>query len=74
MSDRTQKGLDPARTNRRTEYRVYFTIIFILALPFAAFGWFRDLFRGDITALHSGIVGRALKEAGVITPKIFLTW
>ncbi|MCH2093859.1 MAG: cytochrome PufQ [Rhodobacteraceae bacterium] len=71
MSDFTQKHRGKGRSSGITEYRVYYGIIFTLAIPFAAYFWFRDLLRGDIAALHHGIVGRALSEANVTTPKIF---
>lgn len=66
-----QRELSRARSNGTSEYRVYFAIIFTLALPFSIFFWFRDLLVGDFSALHHGIVGRALTEASVTTPKIF---
>jgi len=74
MSDQTHQGLEHHRASVTTEYRVYFAIIFTLALPFGTFFWFRDLVRGDFAALHHGIVGRALTEANVTTPKIFSAW
>ncbi len=65
-----QRELSRTRSNSTSEYRVYFAIIFTLALPFSIFFWFRDLLVGDFSALHHGIVGRALTEASVTTPKI----
>jgi len=74
MSDQTHTGERRARNADSAEYRVYFAIIFTLALPFASFFWLRDLMRGDFPALHHGIVGRALTEANTITPQIFSAW
>ncbi len=71
MSEFTQKQRAKGRPSGIGEYRLYYGIIFTLALPFAAYFWFRDLLRGDFAALHHGIVGRALSEANVTTPKIF---
>ncbi len=74
MSDQTHDALEQHRPSITTEYRVYFAIIFVLALPFATISWFRDLVTGAFAKLHHGIVGRALTEASVTTPKIFSAW
>lgn len=71
MSDQTHDVMEQNRPSVTAEYRFYFSIIFILALPFATFSWFRDLATGAFGKLHHGIVGRALTEASVTTPKIF---
>lgn len=74
MSEQTHHGVEQSRLKVETEYRFYFAIIFVLALPFATVSWFRDLLSGAFSKLHHGIVGRALTEASVTTPKIFSTW
>jgi hypothetical protein len=53
------------------EYRVYFALIFLIALPFAAVAWaFAALRHGHLPACNP--VTRALREARAITPMIFL--
>lgn len=71
MSDQTHSSIGHGRSREKAEYKLYFAIIFLLALPFATFFWFRDLVFGEFSKLHHGIVGRALTEAHNITPKIF---
>ena len=53
------------------EYKVYFALIFLIALPFALIGWaFSALRHGRLP--EQGPVGRAWCEARAITPMIFL--
>lgn len=71
MTDQAPKSADRRRSSPRTEYRIFFAIIFLLALPVGIFTWFRDLLRGDVEAVHHGVVGRALTQANATTPMIF---
>ncbi|MBK5947586.1 hypothetical protein CCR83_14295 [Rhodobacter veldkampii DSM 11550] len=71
----TNHGVDTpkGRCHRasRAEYKVFFTLIFMLALPFAILGWAAaPLLRGGFPS--QGPIARALEEAGSITPMIFL--
>jgi hypothetical protein len=56
---------------RRGEYAIYFTVILIVALPFAALGWTVHLMRHRCLP-ERGPIARALAEARAITPQIFL--
>ena len=59
----------PTRQRSRVEYRLYFAVIFLLALPFALVQWLFAFLRpaeGNANVLH-----RALSEARAITPMIF---
>ena len=69
MSDQSVNQLSTNRSDVATEYRVYYAIIFLLALPFVSFFWLRDLLLGK--AGSKGILGRAKDEASTITPLIF---
>jgi hypothetical protein len=51
------------------EYRLYFALIFAVALPFAALGWALDAARGRRG--RPGPVARAIAEARQIAPLIF---
>ncbi len=55
---------------RGTEFLVYFSIIFVLAIPFAIVGWVLDVFQKQTLMLH-GPLARAWAEADRITPLIF---
>ncbi|MGR3494470.1 cytochrome PufQ [Citreimonas sp.] len=55
---------------RDTEFTVYFTIIFVLAIPFATVGWVLEVFQKQTLMLH-GPLARAWAEADRITPLIF---
>lgn len=71
MSDATSNS--PRLNNGRTrpaEFTLYFSIIFLLALPFASIGWVREVFRKRSLYLH-GPLARAWAEADRITPLIF---
>ncbi|MCL3883083.1 cytochrome PufQ [Marivita sp. GX14005] len=74
MSDVTSNatGLGPVRhkPHHRREYSVYFALVFLTALPFAAAGWGAHVIR------HRRRPGRsplraALSDAAIITPRIF---
>jgi hypothetical protein len=72
MTDNTVNA-PRARLHRgsRTEFTVYFALIFLAALPFAALGWaFAALRHRRLPA--KGPVARAWCEARQITPMIFL--
>jgi hypothetical protein len=53
----------------RLEYRIYFALIFALALVFALAGWAVDALRGQRG--RPGPVARAIAEARQIAPLIF---
>lgn len=58
-------------TSRRTlEFGVYFSIIFVAAIPFGVIGWAKDVVKSR-TLLLRGPLARAWAEADRITPLIF---
>jgi len=59
----------PERRQPWVEYRFYFAVIFLLALPFALVQWLYGFLRG--TRGNAGVLHRALSEARTITPMIF---
>lgn len=71
MSDQTA-GMAPHRYERvpRAEFRLYFALILLLALPFSTLGWIGALLR-DAAWPERGPFARACAEARVITPLIF---
>ena len=73
MADQTSDFVTMPRRPRgsRLEYRFYFAVIVAAALPFAALFWLKDLALLNDRALKSGILDRAKREAGHITPWIF---
>lgn len=72
MADLTQNP--PARSTngrRKTlEFYVYFTMIFLVSLPFAFGRWVRDIMRFKTLNLR-GPMARAWSEADRMTPLIF---
>ena len=72
MTDVTSSSLGQAhvRRRRRAEFHVYFTLIFLLALPSETIGWARAVIRLRSLNLH-GPLARAWREADRITPMIF---
>lgn len=74
MSDQTSGGFDydaPAkRTAPKTEFAVYFAIIFAACLPLACLTWALSLVKNG-TANGRGPVKRAWSQANIITPMIF---
>jgi len=59
-----------AGRRRGGEYILYFVVIFLLALPFAAVDWVRDVAaRGTLNL--SGPLARAWAEAERVVPLIF---
>ncbi|MFN7002280.1 MAG: cytochrome PufQ [Roseinatronobacter sp.] len=72
MADYTVNAPHRPRESRATkwEYRLYFSVIFFLALATGLLTWsWRLITTGRLPAL--GPVGRALKDAHVIAPIIF---
>lgn len=73
MTDFTsQTGTHQHHTVRspKTEFRLYFSLIFLLALPVGIATWgFRTATTGRLPAM--GPVGRAWADARAITPSIF---
>jgi hypothetical protein len=71
MSDQTAGGQDThAHRTPHTEFYIYFTLIFILAIPLAFVAWGYALVR-DRRLPVLGPLARAWREAGAITPAIF---
>ena len=73
MSDMTHTGMAPAERARpglKTEFAIYFAIIFAATVPLALLTW-------TLTAIRSGglpergPVKRAWSQARIITPMIF---
>ena len=73
MTDMTTNKPAAGRLHKApvTEYRVYFTIIFLLALLPALLGWLRAIFTGNTARIHGGVIEYARNEAANITPLIF---
>jgi|LFIK01.1.fsa_nt_gi hypothetical protein len=71
MADYTVNAPRPRQERARNwEYRLYFSVIFILALATGLVTWsWRLLSTGKLPAL--GPVGRALADANVVAPIIF---
>ena len=57
-------------TRRSSEFMIYFSLIFVLAIPFATAAWVLDVIRKQTLMLH-GPLARAWAEADRITPLIF---
>jgi PufQ cytochrome subunit len=73
MSDQTAGGGHHTHSAHRTpkaEFYVYFALIFLVAIPFAAVGWIVGLLTERRLPVH-GPLARAWREAGSITPEIF---
>lgn len=58
------------RSNRSIEYVLFFTMIFILAIPFETVRWVLDVYRTKSLVIN-GPLARAWLEAHRITPVIF---
>lgn len=71
MADFTVNHQTRYRDHRtdRLEYRIYFALIFVFALVFAALGWALASLRGRRPAI--GPVTRAMAEARQVAPLIF---
>ena len=72
MSDQTANGHGAQHTHRtpKAEFYLYFALIFLIAIPFAAVGWVLKLVIDRRLPVH-GPLARAWREAGSITPEIF---
>jgi hypothetical protein len=75
MSDHTAgQAVGPATTHGhrtpKAEFYAYFTLIFLIAIPFAVAAWAYALIRDRHLPVH-GPMARAWREAGAITPAIF---
>lgn len=76
MSDHTAGGghglggAHHAHRTPKTEFYVYFALIFLIAIPFAALAWAIQLVTDRRLPVH-GPLARAWREAGSITPEIF---
>lgn len=70
MSDATSSAPRSKSTRRSLEFTLYFSLIFVLAIPFATAFWLIDVFRKQTLMLH-GPLARAWAEADRITPLIF---
>mgnify|MGYP000016850243 CR=1 FL=1 len=57
-------------TRRSAEFIFYFSLIFVLAIPFTTVAWAVDVFRRHTLFLH-GPLARAWAEADRTTPLIF---
>ncbi|ETW12219.1 protein PufQ [Roseivivax marinus] len=55
---------------RGTEFFIYFSLIFVLAIPFATAFWLLEVFQKQTLNLH-GPLARAWAEADRITPILF---
>ncbi|MEM8571232.1 MAG: cytochrome PufQ [Pseudomonadota bacterium] len=74
MTDVTSIGDGSSRLPRRpvTEFRIYYAIIFILALPTTALlGWLRSVVMRDGAGIRRGIIDRARNDAATIAPLVF---
>jgi hypothetical protein len=73
MSDQTAgggHGVHHAHRTPKAEFYLYFALIFLIAIPFAAVAWIVKL----VTDRRLPVLGpfaRAWREAGSITPEIF---
>ncbi len=75
MSDHTANGMGQQEAHHaprapHAEFYVYFTLIFIVAIPFAAVAWIYMTISERKLPTH-GPLARAWREAGAITPAIF---
>lgn len=71
MSDMTTNNqVHQARKPEKTEFMIYFAIIFAATLPLATITWAIAAIRsGSMT--ERGPIKRAYRQAGIITPMIF---
>lgn len=75
MSDQTSNGgyeIDdaPRRSTQRTEFAIYFAIIFAATLPLACLTWALSVIKNG-HAGGRGPIKRAWSQANIITPMIF---
>lgn len=71
MSDMTSNTPVQTRAKpQKTEFMIYFMIIFLATLPLATITWAIAAIRsGSLT--EKGPIRRAYRQAGIITPMIF---
>jgi hypothetical protein len=72
MTDFTSDTPGHARSHKapRTEFMVYFAIIFVATLPLAFLAWGLSALRGGSLS-NKGPIARAWSQARIITPMIF---
>jgi hypothetical protein len=72
MSDQTagENAIPHAQRTPKTEFYLYFALIFIVAIPIAVVNWVYRLI-ADRRLPAQGPMARAWREAGSITPAIF---
>lgn len=75
MSDMTTdlavtEAVQSRKRSERTEFMIYFAIIFVATLPLATLTWALKVIRGRSFAVK-GPVSRAWSQARIITPMIF---
>ncbi len=76
MSDHTagdghgMGGVHHTHRTPKAEFYLYFGLIFLVAIPFAALAWLIQTVIERRLPVH-GPLARAWKEAGSITPEIF---
>ncbi|MCM2562040.1 cytochrome PufQ [Lutimaribacter sp. EGI FJ00015] len=73
MTDVTSKlPTRPSRciSRRSAEFRVFFALFFVVAIPFATISWVRAVAR-ERTLITRGPLARAWAEADRITPIVF---
>lgn len=72
MTDQTSSGFGQLPASARSiEYRLYFAVIFLISLPWALVSWALGLARPDSEDSGLGFIGRAWRQAAIITPLIF---
>ena len=59
------------RRGTKVEYWVYFTLIFVLAIPFAIARWALRLVAPREDRQNRGVIRRAKEQAHTVTPMIF---
>ncbi|MEM9433390.1 MAG: cytochrome PufQ [Pseudomonadota bacterium] len=73
MSDHTSSEFDfetPVKKTPRTEFAVYFAIIFLATLPLSCLTWALSVLKNG-NASGKGPIKRAWAQASIITPMIF---
>ncbi len=73
MSDHTSGGFDyevPSKKAPKTEFAVYFAIIFVATLPLSCLTWALSVLKNG-NASRKGPIKRAWTQASIITPMIF---
>lgn len=70
MTDFTSNGLPRVKRESKSEFRVYFAIIFLATLPLATLTWALAMIKSGAIP-EKGPVARAWSQARIITPAIF---